>query len=69
MTSWDDEDRQSESHPRRLGRRAPRVATALLDRLAPGQEAMTGDLLEGHAMAFPDRRRSRVSDRGMDGHP
>jgi hypothetical protein len=46
MTSQDDEDRRIGSLPHRPGRRAPRVATALLDRLAPGQDAMAGDLLE-----------------------
>jgi hypothetical protein len=34
------------SQLRRPGRRAPQIATALLDRLAPGQDAMVGDLLE-----------------------
>lgn len=46
MIGKDDRDAQSRSRAHRPGRRAPHVATTLLDRLAPDQDAMVGDLLE-----------------------
>jgi hypothetical protein len=48
MNGDGDRDPPSRSNLPRPERRAPRIATALLDRLAPDQEAMVGDLLEAY---------------------
>jgi hypothetical protein len=46
--SRQDDDARRHAPPHRPGRPAPWVATALFDWLAPGQEALAGDLLEAY---------------------